>query len=170
MAAARTMSVRPTTKGMNPSAPKSPKLCGRPIPSLIVSSIINATTGSFGSVSAGWRRQRLIILADFRVEYAQAAAASRRGLVQAFAHGRVPTSVRRVRSAASKAQLLTPSNCNSRLHPKERRNSQVAVPTSVKPVGFLCLHLWVRRRDTCVGRAANTTPARGIRPPATCGF
>jgi len=45
-----------------------------------------------------------------------------------------------------------------------------AVPTSDKPVGFLYLFAGAIRRDTCVGRAANTTPAREIRPPALCGF
>ncbi|MBF9173602.1 hypothetical protein I4I65_15815 [Xanthomonas campestris pv. campestris] len=38
-------------------------------------------------------------------------------------------------------------------------------------MGFLCLHpAGASRRNACVGRAANTTPARGIRPPAVCGF
>ncbi|WDJ19921.1 hypothetical protein JH264_09700 [Xanthomonas campestris pv. raphani] len=38
-------------------------------------------------------------------------------------------------------------------------------------MGFLCLHpAGTSRRNACVGRAANTTPARGICPPATCGF
>ncbi|WP_234839909.1 hypothetical protein, partial [Xanthomonas perforans] len=38
-------------------------------------------------------------------------------------------------------------------------------------MGFLCLHpAGTSRRDACVGRAANTTPARGIRPPAMSGF
>ncbi|MCC8492505.1 hypothetical protein LN451_00850, partial [Xanthomonas hortorum pv. gardneri] len=38
-------------------------------------------------------------------------------------------------------------------------------------MGFLCLHpAGTSRCDACVGRAANTTPARGIRPPALCGF
>ncbi|MCC8444769.1 hypothetical protein LN449_19965 [Xanthomonas cannabis] len=38
-------------------------------------------------------------------------------------------------------------------------------------MGFLCLHpAGTSRRNACVGRAANTTPARGIRPPAVCGF
>ncbi|MCF8796116.1 hypothetical protein KIP65_04995 [Xanthomonas campestris pv. campestris] len=38
-------------------------------------------------------------------------------------------------------------------------------------MGFLCLHpAGASRRNACVGRAANTTPARGICPPATCGF
>ncbi|MBV6816249.1 hypothetical protein KWH08_21215 [Xanthomonas axonopodis pv. passiflorae] len=38
-------------------------------------------------------------------------------------------------------------------------------------MGFLCLHpAGTSRRNACVGRAANTTPARGIRPPAMSGF
>ncbi|WP_220124334.1 hypothetical protein, partial [Xanthomonas oryzae] len=38
-------------------------------------------------------------------------------------------------------------------------------------MGFLCLHpAGTSRCDACVGRAANTTPARGIRPPALSGF
>ncbi|EFF45651.1 conserved hypothetical protein [Xanthomonas citri pv. aurantifolii str. ICPB 11122] len=38
-------------------------------------------------------------------------------------------------------------------------------------MGFLCLRpAGTSRRNACVGRAANTTPARGIRPPALSGF
>ncbi|AJQ82889.1 hypothetical protein ATY43_09910 [Xanthomonas oryzae pv. oryzae] len=38
-------------------------------------------------------------------------------------------------------------------------------------MGFLCLRpAGASRRNACVGRAANTTPARGICPPATSGF
>ncbi|MGQ5246642.1 hypothetical protein ACULL3_00305, partial [Xanthomonas arboricola pv. corylina] len=38
-------------------------------------------------------------------------------------------------------------------------------------MGFLCLHpAGTSRCDACVGRAANTTPARGICPPALSGF
>jgi hypothetical protein len=89
-----------------------------------------------GSVSAGWHRQRLIILVHFRVEYVQAAAASRRGLVLAFVHCRVPTSVRRMRRTAAKAKLLTPCSCNSRLRLKERRNSSTSGPHLRQTGGF----------------------------------
>ncbi|OOW59892.1 hypothetical protein Xlen_20195 [Xanthomonas campestris pv. leeana] len=38
-------------------------------------------------------------------------------------------------------------------------------------MGFLCLHpAGTSRRNACVGRAANTTPARGICPPTMYGF
>jgi hypothetical protein len=112
-------------------------------------------TGGDGSVSAGWRRQRLIILADFRVEYAQAVAVSRCGLVQAFAHFLVPTSVRQVRSAAAQTRRLTPSNGNSRLHPKERRNSPHSGTHLRQTGGFFV--------PMCLVGATDAKPASGGR-------
>lgn len=68
--------------------------------------------------------------------------------------------------------VLTRRNLSSSLIERSLETPHIAVPTSEILVGFLCQHFFAgaSRRDACVGRAVNKTPARGISPPAICGF
>ncbi|PPT36231.1 hypothetical protein XarjCFBP7653_17280 [Xanthomonas arboricola] len=74
-------------------------------------------------------------------------------------------------SASGQSPQLDPALRHPHTSNRSLETPHTAVPTSDFLVGFLCSAIWLgTARRSYAGRAANTTPARGISPPAVCGF